>query len=324
MRTRRPFTILSGFLGSGKTTLVRELLQRPGFQNTAVIINEFGDIGIDHDLIASSRDDLIALRTGCLCCAMQGELAQTVQRLMAAGGFARLLLETSGLADPVPVLQSAIADPYLAETLRIANVIVTLDALHGPTLLQEHETARRQVALADRILLTKVDLTTDAGQTAAGAVRALRPDVALTTSLHGDVPPHLVFEPVSQESHWPEALRRLLPARHRHDTAVRTAALRLDAPLHAVTLTLFLQALAENCGPDLLRVKGLVCLRESPQTPAVVHGVQHVFHPLTWLERWPSTDRSTRLVFIGRRLDMAWLHLLLQTIEEEVAQATGP
>ncbi|MBM3222300.1 MAG: GTP-binding protein [Candidatus Tectomicrobia bacterium] len=323
MNTRLPLTVLTGFLGSGKTTLVRALLRQPGFQRTAVIINEFGEIGLDHDLIASSREDLMALRTGCLCCAMHGELAETVQRLMAVGGFDRLLLETSGLADPTPILQTAIVDPYLAATVDLTTVVVTVDALHGPPVLQEHDAARRQVALADRVLLTKTDLVTDSGAQATQAVRALRPDVLLSPSIHGNVAPHLLFTPAMPSTDWLALLHALPTARHTHDATITTVSLRLDTPLHAVTLTLFLQALAENCGPDLLRVKGLVALRESPETPAVVHGVQHVFYPVTWLDGWPSEDHTTRLVLIGRRFDVEWLALLLHTIEAEVAQATS-
>lgn len=330
MSTRIPLTVITGFLGSGKTTLVRECLRRPGFQNTAVIINEFGDIGIDHDLIESSREDLISLSTGCLCCAMQGDLAQTVRRLLAAPasgrvpGVDRILLETSGMADPTPILQTAIVDPYLSETIDMANVVVTVDALQGPAVMHAHEEARRQVALGDRVLITKSDLDASAGETAARAVRAYRPDVVLGKSVYGDVEPALLFEPVGDRAAWPAVLSEVGDRHHRHEAAIETVSLRLDAPVHAVALTLFLQALAENCGPDLLRVKGIVAIRESPQTPAVVHGVQHVFHPIAWLDQWPSADRASRFVFIGRRLDVDWLHLMLRTIEEEVEQATRP
>lgn len=317
-----PLTVLTGFLGSGKTTIVREVLRRPGFQRTAVIMNEFGAIGIDHDLIASSSEALIALSTGCLCCAMQGDLAQTVQRLMAVGGFERILLETSGLADPIPLLQTAIVDPYLAETVDITRVVVTVDALHGPAVLQAHDTARRQIALADQVCVTKSDLDGAAAAAAIRAVRALRPEVALSMSVHGDVAPSLLFTPREHRTTWPVTLHDLDRPRHEHEAGITTASLRVEAPVHAVTLTLFLQALAENCGPDLLRVKGIVSIRESPETPAVVHGVQHVFHPVAWLDRWPSEDRATRVMLIGRRLDADWLSVLLRTIEEEVEQAT--
>lgn len=323
MSSRIPLTILTGFLGSGKTTLVQALLRRPGGQQTAVIINEFGDIGIDHDLVASSSEDLIALSTGCLCCAMQGGLTPTVRRLLAVRRVERIILETSGLADPTPLLQTAIMDPYLATTVQVANVVVTVDALHGPAVLQAHETARRQVALADRVLITKSDLDAAAATRAADAVRALRPDVALGTSVHGDAAPQVFAAPVADPMAWPMRLGAMEAPLHLHDTAVATASLRREAPMHAVTLTLFLQALAENCGPELWRVKGIVAIRESPERPAVVHGVQHVFHPVTWLEQWPSEDRSTRLVLIGRRVDVAWLQLLLQTIEDEVESLTA-
>lgn len=328
MNARMPLTVVTGFLGSGKTTILREFLRRPGFQNTAVIINEFGEIGIDHDLIESSREDLVALSTGCLCCAMQGDLANTVQRLMAvtasgdAPRFDRILLETSGMADPTPVLQTAIVDPYLAETVDIANVVVTVDGLNGPAVMAAHDEARRQVALGDRVLITKSDLDAGAAEAAAHAVRAYRPDVALGKSVNGNVDPTLLFGPVNRRTWWPEAVDEPDRHHHAHDAAVATVSLRVEAPIHAVALTLFLQALAENCGPDLLRVKGIVAIRESPETPAVVHGVQHVFHPIEWLDRWPSADRSSRLVLIGRRLDVDWLHTMLQVIEEEVACAT--
>ncbi len=328
MNARIPLTVVTGFLGSGKTTILREFLRRPGFQNTAVIINEFGEIGIDHDLIASSREDLVALSTGCLCCAMQGDLATTVRRLMAvaasgdAPSFDRILLETSGMADPTPILQTAIVDPYLSETVDIANVVVTVDALNGPAVIEAHDEARRQVALGDRVLITKSDLDAGAAEAAANAVRAYRPDVVLGRSVNGDVEPELVFEPVNRRTAWPAVVSEPGGHHHAHDAAVATVSLRVDAPIHAVALTLFLQVLAENCGPDLLRVKGIVAIRESPETPAVVHGVQHVFHPIEWLDQWPSADRSSRLVLIGRRLDVDWLHTMLQIIEEEVACAT--
>ena len=328
MHARMPLTVITGFLGSGKTTIVRAFLRRPGFRNTAVIINEFGEIGIDHDLIESSREDLVSLRTGCLCCAMQGDLANTVRRLMAmtasgqAPGFDRILLETSGMADPTPILQTVIVDPYLSETVKIANVVVAVDALSGPAVMRDYDEARRQVALGDRVLITKSDLDTGAGEAAAYAVRAYRPDVALGKSVNGDIDPELLFDPVGDQTAWPWVIRAPSAPSHLHDPAVAAVSLRTEVPLHAVTLTLFLQALAENCGPDLLRVKGIVAIRESPETPAVVHGVQHVFHPIEWLDQWPSADRSSRFVLIGRRLDVDWLHLMLRIIEEEVERAT--
>lgn len=326
MTARIPLTVITGFLGSGKTTLIRAFLRQKGYQNTAVIINEFGEIGIDHNLIDSSCEELIALNTGCLCCAMQGDLAQTVRRLMTVSGFDRILLETSGMADPAPILQTAIVDPYLSETVEIVNVVVTVDALNGPAVIQEREEARRQVALGDRVLITKSDLDADAGAAAANAVRAYRPDVVLDNMIHGDIEPERLFEPATPRTAWHLAVSAPHDhlQTHPHDAAIASVSLRVDAPLHAVALTLFLQALAENCGPDLLRVKGIVSIQESPECPAVVHGVQHVFHPIEWLDQWPSDDRSSRFVLIGRRLDAAWLMLLLRTIEEEVEQTTRP
>lgn len=328
MNGRIPLTILTGFLGSGKTTIVREILRRPGFQNTAVIMNEFGEIGIDHDLIESSSEDLIALSTGCLCCAMQGDLAKTVQRLMAvsADGQApivdRILLETSGMADPTPILQTAIVDPYLAEIVALTNVVVTVDALNGPGVIEAHEVARRQIALSDRVLITKTDLDVEAGEEAERAVRVVLPEAVLDKRVNGDVEPELLFRRMDNGRPWLLAISGSGDQDHVHDVAVSTVSLQVDTPIHAVALTLFLQALAENCGPDLLRVKGIVAIQESLETPAVVHGVQHVFYPIEWLDKWPSDDRSSRFVLIGYRLEVDWLRLMLQTIEEEVVQAT--
>jgi G3E family GTPase len=228
------------------------------------------------------------------------------------------------MADPTPILQTAIVDPYLSATVDIANVVVTVDALNGPAVMQAHDAARRQVALGDRVLITKSDIDAHAGAAAAHAVRAYRPDIALGTSVNGDVEPELLFEPVDNRTTWPSAaIEPDAPHHtHAHDSAVATVSLRVDAPMHAVALTLFLQALAENCGADLLRVKSIISIRESPESPAVVHGVQHVFHPIAWLDRWPSDDRSSRFVLIGRRLDVDWLNVMLRTIEEEVEQVT--
>lgn len=236
MTGRMPLTVLTGFLGSGKTTIVREFLRQPGFQNTAVIINEFGEIGIDHDLIESSHEELISLSTGCLCCAMQGDLANTVRRLMdavangQAPDFDRILLETSGMADPAPILQTAIVDPYLSATLEIANVVVTVDALNGPSVIQAYDEARRQVSLGDRVLITKSDLDAGAGEAAAHAVRAYRPDVALGKSVNGDVAPELLFEPVGGQTAWTSRFSEPYGDPHVHTAAVTTVSLRIDAP----------------------------------------------------------------------------------------------
>ncbi len=327
---RLPLTVITGFLGSGKTTLIRRLLTRSELARTAVIVNEFGAIGLDHELIESSDEDLVELSTGCLCCAMRGDLTAAVERLFARrtgdGDFHRILLETTGLADPAPILQSLLADPALRGRVHLEQVVVTVDAVNGDATLDAHPVSRKQVALADLLLLSKVDLAPAGTPALQRRLRGLNRDAGIVASAHGDVAPAVLFQ-ARDADHVPAPAAA--PVAHAHDHPhddIASVSLERDPPLHAVTLTLFLQALAETCGPDLLRVKGIVALREHPEGAAVVHGVQHVFHPITWLEGWPAGHRRTRLVLIGRRLRRGWVEALLATIEEEVrgaASATG-
>jgi G3E family GTPase len=318
-----PLSVITGFLGSGKTTLIRRLLARPELARTAVIVNEFGDIGLDHELIESAEEDLVELSTGCLCCAMRGDLAVAVQRLFAkrsqGADFDRILLETTGLADPAPILQSLLADASLRARVTLQRVIVTVDALTGDATLDAHAVSRKQAALADLLLITKTDLAPQAAPQLRQRLQALNRDADIVHSVHGEIAPATLFHARAAE---PLAIPAATAAAHpqAHDD-IASVSLEREQALHAVSLTLFLQALADVCGPELLRVKGIVALREHPDGPAVVHGVQHVFHPLRWLERWPAGPRRTRLVLIGRRLRRDWVEALLATIEDEVARA---
>lgn len=321
-----PLSVITGFLGSGKTTLIRRLLASPRFARTAVIINEFGDIGLDHELIESGDEELVELSTGCLCCAMRGDLAAAVARLCAkrAGGavFERIVLETTGLADPAPIVQSLLVDPGLRAQVALERIVVTVDAVNGDATLDSHDVSRKQVALADLLLITKSDLAPAGGPDLQRRLHALNRGASIVHAVHGDVAPAILFQASGTRS--VPASATTPPARrhpHAHDD-ISSVSLERDEPLHAVSLTLFLQALAEICGPDLLRVKGIVALAEHPHGAAVVHGVQHVFHPLRWLDAWPPGARGTRLVLIGRRLRRHWIEALLATIEDEVRGAT--
>ena len=324
-----PLTVLTGFLGSGKTTVVAALLRRPELARTAVIVNEFGEIGLDHELIESSDEDLVELSTGCLCCSMRGDLVKTVNRLIArraeGRSFDRIVLETTGLADPAPIAHALIADPMLRRSVRLHRMVVTIDAVTGLASLDSYEESRRQVALADIFLLTKTDLEASNATLLANRLSAINPDASIARSVFGAIDPSIVIGPAGFSRGRTTCIGGAdhdHHAEHRHDD-ITSLSLRFNKPVHAITLTLFLQALAETYGADLIRVKGLVAIMEAPDSPAVIHGVQHVFHPMRWLDAWPGRDRSSRIVLIGKRLDSAWVEALLETVDEEVAAISG-
>ena len=331
-----PMTVITGFLGSGKTTLIATLLRRPELARTAVIINEFGEIGLDHELIESSEEDLVELSTGCLCCVMRGDLVNAVARLLEKQGqgrrFERIVLETTGLADPAPIVHAAIADPVLRGMARLDRVAVTVDALTGLASLEAHEECRRQIALADVLLLTKTDVDGSNVGPLRDQLKAINPDAEIRFPVHGEIEPAVIIGDAETWRVVADEKARAMPDHHVHGHThhhghgpdeITSVSMRLDRPLRAVALTLFLQALAETMGPDLLRLKGIVEVAEAPETPAVVHGVQHVFHPMRWLDRWPGGVRESRLVMIGKGLSETWIRALLDTIDEEVAEASG-
>lgn len=320
-----PLTVLTGFLGSGKTTILKHALADPALAGTAVIVNEFGAVGLDHDLLESAEEDLVALSTGCLCCAVRGDLTRTIADLLsrrAAGeiAFEQLVIETSGLADPAPIVQGLALDVALRGRVQLARIVTTVDAVLGRQTLDNHPEARKQVAFADLLVLTKGDLAPT--QTAEQAARQFNPSTAVATTENGRLDPTLLLPPATPSQALADILARTEDAAPDHTEGLTTVTLVRPEPVPAIALTLFLEALAEACGPDLLRVKGLVQIAESPDTPAVVHGVQHVFHALDWLDAWPTADHNTRLVFIGRNLMPGWPRLLLQQIEREVAAAS--
>jgi G3E family GTPase len=335
--------VLTGFLGSGKTTLLGRLLRRPEFSRTAVIINEFGEIGLDHELVEASEDSLIELQTGCLCCKIRNDLATTIHDLLRRRDegdvvpFTRLVIETSGLADPAPVLHTLMTDAAIAERVVLGGVVTTVDAVNGADTLDREEISAKQAAVADRLLLTKTDLASPQPallhrlkelNAAAPVLIAQHGEVDARDLLGGpfcgpfcgplsdprtrslDVQSWLGFDPGASEHH------------HRHD-GMDTYALVRREPLRAVTLTLFLETVAEHCGADLLRLKGIVNILESPERPAVIHGVQHVFHPPTWLSGWPSADRRTRMIFITRDIPRGWIEALLAALDAEVADVSA-
>ena len=327
-----PVSILTGFLGSGKTTMLRHLLRQPEFSRTAVIINEFGEVGLDHELVEASEDSFITLQTGCLCCKIRTDLAQTLQDLLRrrdegrCAPFDRIVIETSGLADPAPILQTLMTDANMTDRLVLGSVVTTVDAVNGAGTLAREEISRKQVAVADRIVLTKLDLAAPAGSVLL-RLEELNAGAPVLTADHGLIDAQRAFNPGLYDPRTRSAdvkawLAQETHAHPRHDADIKAYAIVRREPIRAVALTLFLEALTEHCGNDILRLKGIVNILESPDRPAVIHGVQHVFHAPAWLDRWPSDDRSSRIVFITRRVPQRWLEVLLEAIGEEVADVS--
>ncbi len=328
-----PVAVVTGFLGSGKTTLLRRLLRDPRYADSAVIVNEFGEIPLDHALIAAGDETFLSVATGCLCCVVRTDLTETLKdlaRRRAAGEvprYARVIIETSGLADPAPVLNALMLDAAVAATHRLQAVVTLVDGALGAATLDRHPEAERQAMLADRLLLTKPDLVpqgmTPGGMAALAArLAALNPAAPIRAAAHGEVPPEWLFAD-GRHATDPSSLAAWLDATARHSAGVATILLEREAPLPLLALTLWMQALAEHAGTRLLRLKGLVALAEDAARPAAIHAVQHVVHPPEWLEAWPSADRRSRVVLIGQGIPRHWPARLLAAIEAEVIEETA-
>jgi G3E family GTPase len=302
---RIPVTVVTGFLGSGKTTLIRELLKTPEGANTAVVINEFGEIGIDDALLRASSDATVLLGNGCLCCTVRSDLQESLRTLFAeraqgaVPSFQRVVIETSGLADPGPVLQTFASDRALGEEFHLQALVTVVDAPGGAGNLERHPEARQQVALADRVILSKSDRADPATVAALTARIGELTAAPLATAARGAIEPGFLLD---------ESLD--LPARlaghvhdhaHAHSHGIESFALFFDKPLRWPAFEQAMAVLAALRGPDLLRVKGLVAV-EGTRGPVVVHAVQHVAHRPVELEDWPDADRRSRLVFITRNL----------------------
>jgi G3E family GTPase len=323
-----PLSVLTGFLGAGKTTLLNRLLHDPALTDTAVIINEFGEIGLDHLLVEQVDDDVVLLSTGCLCCTLRGDLVEALERLTrnldnGRAAFSRAIIETTGLADPAPIVHTTMAHPYLVMRYRLDGVIAMVDAVNGAATLERHPEAVKQAAIADRIVLTKTDLVDEARAPALRTLRlrlrALNPAAPILDAAAGEaIAARLIdcglYDPATKT---PD-VRRWLAAEayadagdhgghahdpNRHDAHIRAFCLSTEAAIPASAFEMFLELIRSMHGPKLLRLKGIVKIAETPQTPMVVHAVQHLMHPLARLPAWPDGDTSTRMVFIVRDID---------------------
>ncbi len=300
-----PVAVLTGFLGSGKTTLIRALLADPAFAGTAVVVNEFGEIGLDHLLIeASTKEDTILLEGGCLCCATRGDLVRALRSLLdrrersELPPYRRVIVETSGLADPAPILQTMMSDPLRLSRYRLAGLTATIDALLGADTLARHIEARRQAALADRIVLTKEDLASDAqGKTALDAVRAISPAPVVSSSEFASG----LFSPAP--------IPRDIPHHHAHGDYA-TASRCIPQELAWPKIESWLADLVERCGPSLLRLKALLAI-QGEDGPVVLHAVQHVIHRPERLSAWPAGLREGRITLIAEGISSAELDAML-------------
>jgi len=337
LASRLPITVITGFLGSGKTTLVRRLLGHPGMSRAAVIINEFGDVGIDHELVAASSEQTTLLSNGCLCCTLRTDLQETLRELFVkrrAGeviDFDRVFIETSGLADPVPVLHTLRTDGLIGAQYRLNGVVTLIDAVNGTGHLDEMPEAVKQAAVADRLVITKIDLAdADTRARLRERLSALNPFAACITAIDGDLDPvWLANIGPGRISAKHDELDRWLgpsssaggrsgdPTRRReafgsHDTAIHSFCLWFDEPFTWDGLNAALQALSQLRGPDLLRVKGIVHV-EGERGPVVLQGAQHLFHPPVTLEGSGGDSRS-RIVFIVRNISRESIDALFSAV----------
>jgi G3E family GTPase len=311
--------LITGFLGSGKTTLLNRLLRHPGMGDSAVIVNEFGEVGLDHLLIESALDSAVLLKSGCLCCTLRGDLVDTLMSLLdrrcrgEVPAFRRVLIETTGLADPAPILHALMADPGVTRHYRMDQVIATVDAVNALGQLAEHYESAKQAALADRLVLTKSDIASPADVTAvSAALRALNPGAPIMAVVQGAIEPGALLgaSRERQTFHPPEIEPHDHDHAHEHDAAHRhgiaSFCLVHDEPVPWPRFARWLESVASLRGPDLLRVKGIVHA-QGRSRPVVVHAVQHVLHPPRELQDWPDADRRSRIVFIARDIAEAAL-----------------
>ena len=343
-------SVLTGFLGAGKTTLLNRLLDARALGNAAVIVNEFGDVPIDHLLVEQANDGVIELSDGCLCCTVRGDLVDTLADLLdrvqtgRAAPLDRIVIETSGLADPVPVLQSLMGHPVLAGLLRLDGVVTVVDAVNGTATLDVHAESVRQAAVADRLVITKAAMA-DAGAVDAlrARLRQLNPSAGIVDADAVDLPGLLscgLYDPATKTAdvarwmgeaeaddghdhghhhdhdhdhhhgHDHDHGHGGLHHHAHHDHRVRSVSLVHEAPVSWSTIEMFLDLLRSSQGERLLRMKGIVELAEDPGRPLVLHGVQKLMHPPARLPAWPAGPRGTRLVLITFDMDEDYVRRL--------------
>lgn len=349
-----PVSVLTGFLGAGKTTLLNALLADPALANTAVIINEFGEIGLDHLFVETVDEGIIELSSGCLCCTIRGDLVETLNDLEdrmktgALDALDRVIIETTGLADPAPILQTILqlsdTGPYVLD-----GVVTLVDAVNAVSTLDAHSEAPRQVAVADRLVLSKLDLVASEADRdrLIARLRDLNPMARLfDTQEPGGLAASDLFRTTPEQMadkaglvrDWLGDRQEVSHSGHghghaghghhhgpgghdvnRHDDKIRAFTLATDEPVSSRAFQMFVELLSSAHGPHLLRVKGIIQLEEKPDTPLVLHGVQHIFHPPVFLDCWPDSDHRTRLVFITYDLEESFVSELFDAFVGKIA-----
>ena len=333
-----PVNVITGFLGSGKTTLLKRLLASPRLANVAVFFNEFGEVGLDHLLLQRVDEGTVVLQSGCVCCNIRSDLREAIRDLYSKRErgqvpcFDRMVIETTGLADPVPIIYTLMAEPVIRHHFRLGNIITTIDAVNGALHLAENPESAKQVAVADRLVLTKTDISDPrkAGELRA-TLRRLNPSAPLFEAAAEPVEPNdLLTNDVYDPDSKTEEVRRWFdeealsegdhgPVRghdvNRHDRRIHAFCLTFDEPLNWTAFGIWLTMLLHSHGENVLRVKGMLNVIDVP-TPVVIHGVQHIVHPPVHLELWPDDERRSRIVFIVRDLERCVIERSLAAFNE--------
>jgi len=363
-----PVSVITGFLGSGKTTLLGKLLRHPGMADTAVIINEFGEIGLDHQLLEAADGEPVVMSSGCLCCTVRSDLVDTLRGLWlkrvrgTIPQFKRVVIETTGLADPAPILHTLMEDPVVQAYYSLDGVITTVDALNGEWQLDAQMESVKQAAVADRIVLTKADITPP--ETVAGLehrLRHLNPAAPILPATQGEIEPARLFDtglynPATKTVDVQGWLRAEAYAEgghdhphdhehghdhdhghdhghehgpghahldvNRHDARIRAHCITVEEPLDWESFSLWMGSLATHHGDKLLRVKAILNV-QGEEGPVAIHGVQHMFHPPARLPAWPDADRRSRLVFITKDLSRDFLETSLAEYRAQVAKTAA-
>ncbi|HJO71938.1 MAG TPA: GTP-binding protein [Rhodospirillales bacterium] len=316
-----PVSVITGFLGSGKTTLLNHLLAHPGMGETAVLINEFGEVGLDHLLVRQISEDIVLLNSGCLCCTVRGDLVDSLRELFLKRGrgevpeFRRTVVETTGLADPAPIIHTLMTDPVLGKRYRLDGIVSTVDAVHGSAQLDTHAEPVKQAAVADRLVLTKTDIADGAAVEALRArLAVINPSAPVIVAVDGAAEPDALFDcglfnpktKAPDVAGWlnEEAYGQARSDGHhhdvnRHDDRIGTFCMTVDDPIEWDAFAMWLEMLLATRGENVLRIKGILNIAGEAK-PVAIHGVQHVFHPPAALAEWPDAERRSRIVFITR------------------------
>jgi G3E family GTPase len=307
MADRLPVFVVTGFLGSGKTTLIGALLAHPAMGEAAVLVNELGEVAIDHHLVRTVDERTVVMASGCLCCTLRGDLRDELRELYArrARGklppFVRVVVETTGLADPAPVLSTLVSEPVLRHHFAVEAVVATVDAINGAATLDRHPESVKQIAVADTLLVTKADAAPgEAVERLEARLRALNPLAPIRRVAFGAIAPEALLGAGARERP-PAAAPDPGDGGARHTGEIAAFTLVLDEPLDWNAFAVWLTMLLHSRGRDVLRVKGLLAVGEAG--PVVLDGVQHVVHRPRHLDAWPDDDQRSRIVFITRGLD---------------------